>query len=90
MTLKFCILHLTATAVLDFTPLPGVLTFAPGAGPFSAMIYQVALNNEQLVEADEVFTVTCEVIDGDAEFDNGQNSDSATVTILNDDRKLAK
>ena len=78
----------TSTAGVDFTSNSQILTFGPGSAPPTSMTFEVTLTDEQLVEADEEFGVMCQVISGAAQFDNGQASDTAAVSILNDDCKL--
>lgn len=85
INLYTCILF---TATMDYTFNVETLTFGSGSSFPTSMTFEVTLNDEQLVEANEAFSVNCQVLTGNAEFDNGQPSDTATVTILNDDCKI--
>ena len=75
----------TATTPLDFTNVLDTVTFVPGQNPQTSQTRRIPIQNDQIYEHEETFTVQLARIQGSPNFTIPDGMGEATVTIEDDE-----
>ena len=77
----------TATTPLDFSNLFDRVTFTPGPNPQTSQTRRIPIQNDQIYEHDETFTVKLSKLLSPGDYTISDDMGEATVTIYDDDPK---